>query len=84
MAITNPTSLVNVEDLAHFKGKLDPILETKADKSDTYTKQEVDDMALASMFRLYVDPADMPLKGRNPSDGTFEVVDGHLVMHQAT
>ena len=55
-----------------------------ATKQDTYTKEEVDDMALASMFRLYVDPVDMHLKGRNPADGTFEVVNGHLIMHQTT
>lgn len=55
-----------------------------ATKQDTYTKEEVDNMALASMFRLYVDPADMHLKGRNPADGTFEVVNGHLIMHQTT
>ena len=57
-------------------------LDAKADKSDTYTKDEVDNMALATMFRLYVDPEDMHLKGRNIQDGTFEVVDGHLILHQ--
>lgn len=65
--------------------KLKPWINSEfADKADTYTKAEVDDMALASMFRLYVDPADMHLKGRNPADGTFEVVNGHLIMHQTT
>ena len=84
MALTNPTSLVDVQGLERFKENLNPILATKADKQDTYTKEEVDNMALASMFRLYVDPADMHLKGRNPADGTFEVVNGHLIMHQTT
>lgn len=65
--------------------KLKPWINSEfADKADTYTKEEVDNMALASMFRLYVDPADMHLKGRNPADGTFEVVNGHLIMHQTT
>ncbi len=81
MAITNPTKYVTVRRLERFKGKLDGEF---AAKQDTYTKEEVDDMALASMFRLYVDPADMHLKGRNPADGTFEVVNGHLIMHQTT
>jgi hypothetical protein len=49
---------------------------------DRYTKAEVDNMALATMFRLYVDPEDMHLKGRNIQDGTFEVVNGHLILHQ--
>lgn len=55
---------------------------TYATKADTYTKTEVDNMVLANLFRLYVDPADMHLKGRSPSNGTFEVVNGHLILHQ--
>lgn len=70
---------------ALWSDKLKPWINSEfADKADTYTKEEVDNMALASMFRLYVDPADMHLKGRNPADGTFEVVNGHLIMHQTT
>lgn len=46
------------------------------------TKQELEDAQVASMFRLFVDPADMHLKGRNVAGGTFEVVNGHLIMHQ--
>lgn len=48
------------------------------------TKAELEAASTATMFRLYVDPEDMHLKGRNPADGTFEVVDGHLIMHQTT
>ena len=79
MAITNPTKYVTTRRLGRFKENLD---DEYASKSDTYTKSEVDEMALATMFRLYVDPEDMHLKGRNTSDGTFEVVDGHLILHQ--
>ena len=50
--------------------------------SNTYTKSEVDEMALATMFQLYVDPEDMHLKGKPTGYGTFEVVDGHLILHQ--
>jgi len=46
------------------------------------TKQELEDAEVASMFKLYVDPADMHLKGRNVAGGSYEVVDGHLIMHQ--
>ena len=81
MAVTNPTKHVTVRRLGRFKEKLDGEFATR---QDTYTKQEVDEMALATMFRLYVDPADMHLKGRNTGDGTFEVVNGHLIMHQTT
>ena len=70
---------------ALWSDKLKPWINSVfATKQDTYTKEEVDNMALASMFRLYVDPTDMHLKGRNPADGTFEVVNGHLIMHQTT
>jgi len=62
--------------------ELSQIPNTYATKQDTYTKDEVDSMALATMFRLYVDPEDMHLKGRNTSDGTFDVVNGHLILHQ--
>ena len=81
MAISNPTKYVTTRRLGRFKEKLEDEFATK---QDTYTKAEVDNMTLASMFRLYVDPADMHLKGRNPADGTFEVVNGHLIMHQTT
>ena len=79
MALTNPTNLVDVQGLERFKQNLD---EEFATKQDTYTKTEVDNMVLANLFRLYVDPADMHLKGRSPSNGTFEVVNGHLILHQ--
>ena len=70
---------------ALWSDKLKPWINSVfATKQDTYIKEEVDNMALASMFRLYVDPTDMHLKGRNPADGTFEVVNGHLIMHQTT
>ena len=73
MSITNPTRYVTVRRLNRFKQKND----------DLYaTKQELEDAQVASMFRLYVDPADMHLKGRNVEGGTFEVVNGHLIMHQ--
>ena len=73
MSITNPTGYVTVRRLNRFKQKND----------DLYaTKQELEDAEVASMFRLYVDPADMHLKGRNVAGGTFEVVNGHLIMHQ--
>ena len=73
MAITNPTKHVTVRRLERFKQKND----------DLYaTKQELEDAEVASMFRLYVDPADMHLKGRNVAGCTFEVVNGHLIMHQ--
>jgi len=73
MSITNPTRYVTVRRLNRFKQKND----------DLYaTKQELEDAQVASMFRLYVDPADMHLKGRNVAGGTFEVVNGHLIMHQ--
>ena len=73
MSITNPTRYVTVRRLNRFKQKND----------DLYaTKQELEDAEVASMFRLYVDPADMHLKGRNVAGGTFEVVNGHLIMHQ--
>ena len=62
--------------------ELSQIPNTYATKADTYTKTEVDNMVLANLFRLYVDPADMHLKGRSPSNGTFEVVNGHLILHQ--
>lgn len=42
MSLTNPTNLVDVQCLERFKENLDPILETKADKANTYTKQQVD------------------------------------------
>ena len=68
---------------ALWSDKLKPWINSKfADKSDTYTKSEVDEMALATMFQLYVDPEDMHLKGKPTQDGTFEVVDGHLILHQ--
>jgi hypothetical protein len=73
MSIMNPTRYVTVRRLNRFKEKSD----------DLYaTKQELEDAEVASMFRLYVDPADMHLKGRNVAGGTFEVVNGHLIMHQ--
>jgi hypothetical protein len=73
MSITNPTGYVTVRRLNRFKQKND----------DLYaTKQELEDAEVASMFRLFVDPADMHLKGRNVAGGTFEVVNGHLIMHQ--
>jgi len=73
MSITNPTRYVTVRRLNRFKQKND----------DLYaTKQELEDAQVASMFRLFVDPADMHLKGRNVAGGTFEVVNGHLIMHQ--
>lgn len=73
MSITNPTRYVTVRRLNRFKQKND----------DLYaTKQELEDAQVASMFRLYVDPADMHLRGRNVAGGTFEVVNGHLIMHQ--
>ena len=73
MSITNPTRYVTVRRLNRFKQKND----------DLYaTKQELEDAEVASMFRLFVDPADMHLKGRNVAGGTFEVVNGHLIMHQ--
>ena len=64
------------------QAELSQIPNTYATKQDTYTKAEVDEMALGTMFKLYVDPADMHLKGKNIQDGTFEVVDGHLILHQ--
>ena len=73
MSITNPTRYVTVRRLNRFKQKND----------DLYaTKQELEDAQVASMFRIFVDPADMHLKGRNVAGGTFEVVNGHLIMHQ--
>jgi hypothetical protein len=73
MSIMNPTRYVTVRRLNRFKEKSD----------DLYaTKQELEDAEVASMFRLFVDPADMHLKGRNVAGGTFEVVNGHLIMHQ--
>jgi hypothetical protein len=73
MSIMNPTRYVTVRRLNRFKEKSD----------DLYaTKQELEDAQVASMFRLFVDPADMHLKGRNVAGGTFEVVNGHLIMHQ--
>lgn len=66
-----------------WTNKLKPwIVGNYARKSNTYTKDEVDNMALATMFKLYVDPADMHLKGKNIQDGTFDVVNGHLILHQ--
>lgn len=73
MSITNPTGYVTVRRLNRFKQKNDALYATK---------QELEDAEVASMFRLYVDPADMHLKGRNVAGGTFEVVNGHLIMHQ--
>ena len=73
MAITNPTKHVTVRRLERFKQKNDNLYATK---------QELEDAQVASMFRLFVDPADMHLKGRNVAGGTFEVVNGHLIMHQ--
>jgi hypothetical protein len=73
MSIMNPTRYVTVRRLNRFKEKSD----------DLYaTKQELEDAEVASMFRLFVDPADMHLKGRNVAGGTFEMVNGHLIMHQ--
>jgi hypothetical protein len=73
MSIMNPTRYVTVRRLNRFKEKSD----------DLYaTKQELEDAEVASMFRLFVDPADMHLKGRNVAGGTFEVVNGHLIMNQ--
>lgn len=46
------------------------------------TKQELEDAEVASMFQLYVDPTDLHLKGKKTGYGTFEVVDGHLILHQ--
>ena len=73
MAITNPTKYVTTRRLGRFKQKIDLLYATK---------QELEDAQVASMFRLFVDPADMHLKGRNVGGGTFEVVNGHLIMHQ--
>lgn len=73
MAITNPTKYVTTRRLGRFKQKIDLLYATK---------QELEDAQVASMFRLFVDPADMHLKGRNVAGGTFEVVNGHLIMHQ--
>ena len=62
------------------------LIQTKADKKDTYTKTEVDtivqDAQAGSMFQIYVDPTDMHLKGKPTGYGTFEVVNGHLILHQ--
>ena len=73
MAIMNPTKYVTTRRLGRFKQKIDQLYATK---------QELEDAEVASMFRLFVDPADMHLKGRNVEGGTFEVVNGHLIMHQ--
>ena len=46
------------------------------------TKAELEAASTATMFQLYVDPTDMHLKGKPTGYGTFEVVNGHLILHQ--
>lgn len=84
--MTKPKYLA-LEDLqALWSDKLKPWINgQKADKTSTYTKTEVDTKIegaqLSNMFRLYVDPTDMHLKGQPCSQGTMEVIDGHLILH---
>lgn len=73
MAITNPTKYVSVRRLGKFEEEL----------AEKYaTKEELEAASTATMFQLYVDPEDMHLKGKPTGYGTFEVVDGHLILHQ--
>ena len=73
MAITNPTKYVTTRRLGRFKEKLDGEFATKA---------ELEAAEVGSMFQIYVDTADMHLKGKPCGYGTFEMVDGHLILHQ--
>lgn len=50
--------------------------------AEAATKEELEAASTATMFQLYVDPTDLHLKGKKTGYGTFEVVDGHLILHQ--
>lgn len=73
MSLSNPSKLINVQELAYFQQKVNNVYATKA---------ELEAASTATMFQLYVDPTDMHLKGKPCGYGTFEVVDGHLILHQ--